>query len=212
MTRVFTIQCSWSLVLALLVLSSALQAQVDDARFSPSDAYTINQEFFKMPPDRTIGSTAGFAISPDGSSIWVFDRCGANDCVGSNLDPIMQFDMEGKHLISFGANMFIRPHGLHVDRQGNVWLTDGEGPDGRDPRRDGKGHQVFKFSSSGELLLKLGKPGIAGTGLDVFNQPSAVYVAPNGDIFVGDVYDLSLRKINIFFLECFQNPGKLHTF
>jgi len=186
MTRVFAIQCSCSLVLALLVLSSALQGQVDDARFSPSDAYTINQEFFKMPPDRTIGSTAGFSISPDGSSIWVFDRCGANDCVGSNLDPIMQFDMEGKHVISFGANMFIRPHGLHVDREGNVWVTDGEGPDGRDPRREGKGHQVFKFSPTGELLLELGKPGIAGDGPDEFNQPSAVYVGPNGDIFIGD--------------------------
>ena len=186
MTQSFTVLHRWAQTLALLLLSGALVAQVNDARFTPSDAYSINQNFFKMPSGRTIGSTAGFAISPDGSSIWVFDRCGSNNCVGSDLDPVMQFDMDGNHLISFGANMFIRPHGLHVDRQGNVWLTDGEGPDGRDPRRDGKGHQVFKFSSSGELLLKLGKPGIAGTGLNVFNQPSAVYVAPNGDIFVGD--------------------------
>jgi streptogramin lyase len=39
--------------------------------------------------------------------------------------------------------MFVRPHGIHIDPDGNGWVTDGEGPDGTDPRRDGKGHQVF---------------------------------------------------------------------
>jgi sugar lactone lactonase YvrE len=34
--------------------------------------------------------------------------------------------------------------------------------------------------------MTLGKPGVAGDGRDTFNQPSAVLVAPNGDIFVGD--------------------------
>jgi sugar lactone lactonase YvrE len=87
---------------------------------------------------------------------------------------------------SFGARMFNRPHGIHIDRDGNVWVTDGEGPDGKDPRRDGKGHQVFKFSPEGKVLMTLGKAGIAGDGADTFNMPSAVLVAPNGDIFVGD--------------------------
>ena len=82
--------------------------------------------------------------------------------------------------------MFIRPHGLYVDTDGNVWVTDGEGPDGKDPNRDGKGHQVFKFSPEGKLLMTLGKAGVAGDGPDTFNMPSAVVVAPNGDIFVGD--------------------------
>ncbi len=172
-------------ILATLIACSVF-AQVDDARFTPSDAYTIDQNYFQMPADRAIGSTAGLAIHPDGTSIWVFDRCGADNCVGSDLDPIMEFDVAGKLLKSFGANMFVRPHGLHVDREGNVWVTDGEGPNGRDPRRDGKGHQVFKFSANGEILMTLGKAGLAGDGPDEFNQPSSVYVAPNGDIFVGD--------------------------
>jgi sugar lactone lactonase YvrE len=68
---------------------------------------------------------------------------------------------------------------MHVDRQGNVWLTDGIGLGGR-------GHQVFKFSPDGKVLLRLGKAGVAGSGPDEFNAPSAVVVAPNGDIFVGD--------------------------
>ena len=61
----------------------------------------------------------------------------------------------------------------------NVWVTDGLG-------RNGKGHQVFKFSPDGKVLLTLGKAGVAGSGTDEFNAPSAVVTAPNGDIFVAD--------------------------
>jgi sugar lactone lactonase YvrE len=87
---------------------------------------------------------------------------------------------------SLGAGMFIRPHGIHIDRDGNIWVTDGEGPDGKDPRRDGKGHQVFKMNQDGKVLMTLGKAGVAGDGPDTFNMPSAVLIAPNGDIFIGD--------------------------
>ncbi len=170
----------------ICVLASVSFAQVRDNRFNPSADFSIDYNFFKMRTGRPIGSTAGISVSPDGESIWVFDRCGANDCVGSDLDPIMQFDLEGNQLTSFGANMFVRPHGLHIDFEGNVWVTDGEGPNGEDPRREGKGHQVFKFSPNGEVLMALGKPGVAGEGDYEFNQPSSVLVAPDGNIFVGD--------------------------
>lgn len=65
-------------------------------------------------------------------------------------------------------------------------MTDRQGPDGEDPSRDGRGHQVFKFNRAGELLMPLGTAGVAGDGLNEFNSPSAVLVTPNGDIFVGD--------------------------
>src|SRR5205807_10332395 len=61
----------------------------------------------------------------------------------------------------------------------NVWITDAQG-------KDGKGHQVIKFSPEGKVLLTLGKAGVTGDGADTFNQPSDVVVAPNGDIFVAD--------------------------
>ena len=176
----------FGLALLTAVLTSVSFAQERDNRFNPSRDFTIDNDFFKMQSGRPIGSTAGISISPDGKSIWVFDRCGANDCVGSDLDPIMQFDLDGNQLASFGSQMFVRPHGLHVDFEGNVWVTDGEGPDGEDPRRDGKGHQVFKFSPEGNVLMTLGKPGVAGDGNYEFNQPSSVLVAPDGNIFVGD--------------------------
>lgn len=173
-------------VIALAMIIPWAAAQIGGEPIKPSDSYSLDQAYFQLPSERTIGSTAGLAIHPDGSSIWVFDRCGANNCVGSDLAPIMQFDLAGKPLQSFGSNLFVRPHGNHVDSEGNIWVTDGEGPNGEDPRRDGKGHQVFKFSPRGEILMTLGKAGVAGDGPDEFNQPSSVYVAPNGDIFVGD--------------------------
>ena len=89
-----------------LVFSVTAFSQIADARFTPTDDYTIDEAFFNLPPGRSIGATSGLAIHPNGSSFWIFDRCGANDCRGSNLAPIMQFDREGNHLLSFGANLF----------------------------------------------------------------------------------------------------------
>src|ERR1700730_6594501 len=153
--------------------------------------YRSFDNWAKMPEGRTWGSTSGVDIDPDGKSVWVAERCGAFAppsqfkpgepfaCDGSSLDPILKFDVSGKLAKSFGAGMFILPHGLHVDRAGNIWVTDGLG-------RPGKGHQVIKFSPDGKVLLTLGKAGVAGSGPDECNAPSAVYVAPNGDIFVAD--------------------------
>jgi len=173
---------------AVFLLGFSINAfsQVTDARFTPTDDYTIDETFFKLPLGRSIGATSGLAIHPNGSSFWIFDRCGATDCRGSNLAPIMQFDRQGNHLLSFGANLFQRPHGLTVDAQGNVWVTDDVGSRDIDTVSEGKGHQVFKFSPEGELLMTLGSPGISGNGPGTFNMPSAVLVAPGGDIFVGD--------------------------
>jgi sugar lactone lactonase YvrE len=140
-------------------------------------------DHFKLPDDRTIGSTAAIDIDRDGRSVWVFERCGGTSqglaCAESPVAPILEFDSSGKLVKSFGAAMFVSPHGIHVDRQGNVWVTDGNA-------RGMKGHQVFKFSPEGKLLMTLGKAGVAGESPDTFNQPSDVLVAPNGDIFVAD--------------------------
>src|SRR5688572_26285772 len=163
---------------ALVVLSQAVNAQ--------NSSYQTVENFFKMPEGRKVGSTAGITIDPDGTSIWAFERCGGQDCVGSTVAPILKFDASGRVTRSLGAGMFVRPHGIHVDRENNIWVTDGDGPDGKDPRRNGKGHQVFKFSPDGKVVMTLGKAGVAGTGSDTFNMPSAVFVAPNGDIFIGD--------------------------
>jgi DNA-binding beta-propeller fold protein YncE len=141
--------------------------------------YRSVENWARMPEGRTWGASAGVYVDPTGTSVWVAERCGANSCVGSDLPPILHFDMSGRLLKAFGAGMFVFPHGIFVDQDENVWVTDGQG-------KDGKGHQVFKFSPEGKVLLTLGKAGVAGEGPDEFNAPSAVLVAPNGDIFVGD--------------------------
>ena len=136
----------------------------------------------KMPAGRTWGSTSAVEVAKDGKSIWVAERCGANTCAGSDLPAVLRFDPSGRLAASFGAGMFVFPHGIHVDGDGSVWVTDARG-------RDGKGQQVFKFSADGKVLLTLGKAGVTGEGPDVFNQPSDVAVAPNGDVFVADGHD-----------------------
>jgi len=136
-----------------------------------------------------MGSTSAVAVAPNGH-IWVAERCGVNSCAMSNLAPILEFDQSGKLLQSFGAGMFIFPHGFSIDKEGNIWVTDGQGA-------AGKGHQVFKFSPQGKVLLTLGKAGVAGDGPDTFNQPDSVAIAPNGDIFVSDGHTPAMGNARI---------------
>jgi sugar lactone lactonase YvrE len=167
-------------ILAAMITSAASTYGQGDPQPTNSlpNPYRTVENWAKLPEGRTWGSTAGIAVDGKGN-IWVAERCGANTCAGSTLAPILEFDPSGKLLTSFGAGMFVFPHGIGVDTNGNVWVTDGQGA-------DGKGHQVFKFSPKGQVLLRLGKAGVAGDGPDTFNQPSDVAVAPNGDIFVAD--------------------------
>ena len=164
---------------ALLAMSGDRgHAQTTDPNAAPNP-YREDVGWAKLPPGRKWGMTIGIAIDRDGKSIWVFDRCGGRDCGGTTIPPIQKFDASGNLVTSFGAGMFNFPHGLFVDRDNNIWVTDGRG-------KDGKGHTVMKFSPDGKVLMTLGKPGVAGDGPDTFNAPSAVLIAPNGDIFVGD--------------------------
>ena len=166
-------------MLLTFTLAAVAYAQPDAAPNSQPNPYSTVENWAKMPEGRSWGSTSAVGVDRDGKSIWVGERCGANSCAGKTDPPILKFDSSGKLVRSFGAGLLLFPHGLHVDRDGNVWVTDGLG-------KDGKGHQVFKFSPEGKVLLTLGKAGVAGSGPDEFNAPSAVIVAPNGDIFVGD--------------------------
>lgn len=143
-----------------------------------ANPFHMMEGWAKLPDGRKIGATGAVSVDRSGN-VWVFERCGENSCAGSSVAPILKFDSNGKLLTSFGAGMFVYPHGLYLDREGNVWVSDGLG-------KDGKGQQVFKFSPEGKLLLTLGKAGVAGSGPDTFNQPSSIAVAGNGDIFVGD--------------------------
>src|SRR2546423_13947724 len=88
--------------------------------------YRTVEGWAKMPAGRTWGSTSAVEIDRDGRSIWVAERCGSNSCAGSNLPSILKFDAGGKLVRSFGAGLLLFPHGIFVDRDGNVWVTDGQ--------------------------------------------------------------------------------------
>src|SRR6202158_680419 len=181
-----TIRVGFKVVGALAVLfltlvgasGSSVDEQADAPQSSHPNPYRTIENWAKLTEGRNWGSTAGVDVDRHGN-IWVAERCGANTCDGSNLAPILEFDSSGKLLKSFGAGMFLFPHGLTVDRDGNIWVTDSQGG-------DGKGQQIFKFSPDGKVLMTLGKAGVAGDGPDTFNMPSAVAIASNGDIFVAD--------------------------
>jgi sugar lactone lactonase YvrE len=157
----------------------AYAATTNDPNTQPNPYRTI-PGWGKLPAGRTWGSTAAVEIDRDGKSVWVAERCGANSCADKpDVDPILKFDENGNLVKSFGKGMLIFPHGIYVDKDDNVWVTDGQG-------KNGKGHQVFKFSPDGKVLLTLGKAGVAGAGDDEFNAPSDVIVGRDGDIFVAD--------------------------
>jgi len=115
----------------------------------------------------------------DGKSIWVFERCGSNECTTSKIPPLIKFGPSGTFEKAFGSDMFAVPHSLYVDREGNVWAGD-------QIARNGKGADLIKFSPDGEVLMILGKPGMPGNGPNFLSAVSAVVVAPNADIYVAD--------------------------
>jgi DNA-binding beta-propeller fold protein YncE len=169
--------------------------------------YPTVEGWAKMPAGRTWGSTSAVDIDRDGVSIWVAERCGANECYDatgklSPLDVVLKFDKDGNLVTSFGAGTIASPHGIHVDRDGNIWVTDwrdnlprparGAAPDAPPPPAPEKvvGHQVIKFSPQGKVLLTLGKPGGNRPGQPAepasFYQANDVITLPNGDVLVAE--------------------------
>jgi sugar lactone lactonase YvrE len=188
-----------SAVAASLLLGSVVFAQNSVAPTNDlPNPYTTIADPLKLPEGRKWGSTSAVDVDKDGVSIWVGERCGENKCADatgkmSPLDPVLKFDANGKLVKSFGAGMIAFAHGIHVDRDGNVWVTDGN--DNRPVTGRGQppsttpatvGHQVFKFSPDGKVLLKLGKAGVAGNPPEALTEPNDVVTAPNGDIFVAE--------------------------
>jgi DNA-binding beta-propeller fold protein YncE len=216
-----------ALATAWLVLTNPLRAQnVEPVNDLPNPYETV-RDWGELPDGRSWGSVPAVDIDPDGVSLWVLDRCGTqswqsagiSSCAGQTLPPILKLDTRtGRFLQAFGAGMFVFPHAMHVDPDGNVWVTDSRTATPQElamfPTARGKGHQVFKFSPDGRLLMTLGTAGEAGDPPSRLNQPMDVAVAPNGDVFVaeGDHGGNQVARISKFgadgtFLMSFGRPG-----
>jgi DNA-binding beta-propeller fold protein YncE len=253
---------------AIVSISGALvftQADVVDpaSKPLPNPNPTVIKNWGTLPDGRVWGNTAGVDIGPDGH-VWAYDRCGSNSCADSKADPILKFDRNsGKLLASFGGGLILFPHGIHVDRDGNVWITDGQ--DNGNPARGGagrgagdgagrgagggrgaatggggagadgagaaaggrgqaagrgaggaargtatptvnpaatRGHQVFKFSPKGDVLMTIGKAG-GGVGADCCFQPNDVITNQKGEIFISEGHSGGGR------IRKFSRDGKL---
>ena len=145
--------------------------------------YRTTRDWGELPAGLKRPAVTAIEASPDGS-IYVVQRCFENSCAGRMEPAILKYNARGKLLASWGQGMFVFPHGAAVDRNGNLWVTDARGTDGASG--SGKGHQVFKFSPDGKVLMTLGRAGVAGSGENLFDQPTDVVVSPAGDIFVTD--------------------------
>jgi DNA-binding beta-propeller fold protein YncE len=209
-------------------LTGTLRGQeVEPVNYLPNPYETV-RSWGELPDGREWGSVPAVQIDPDGRSLWVLDRCGTqswqsagiSSCAGQDLPPIMKFDTStGELLHAFGSGIFVFPHALHVDPDGNVWVAESRGATAQElaqfPMAAGRGHQVVKFSPDGEVLLTIGTPGEAGDPPERLNQPMDVAVAPNGDVFVaeGDHGGTSVGRISKFssdgtFLMSWGRPGE----
>jgi sugar lactone lactonase YvrE/mono/diheme cytochrome c family protein len=161
-----------------LGFASARAASADTPANDAPNPYVAEPGFLKMPSGRTMGSTSAVGVDSRGH-IWVADRCGGNGCAKSDLDPIMEFDGEGRFVKAFGGGLFVFPHGLFVDSHDHIWVTDAQSA-------PGKGADVIEFDRNGHVLRRLGKPGVSVAGDDTFAEPTAVAVARDGTIYVAD--------------------------
>ena len=158
----------------------------------PNPAPNVTRNWGELPAGRKWGTSAGIDVDPIDGNIWAYERCGAGtagggpvDCDNNPVDPVFKFDRHtGKVLANFGKGVMVTPHGISVDRQGNVWIADFA-----NNKEGTKGQQVHKFSPKGEKLLSLGIAGKPGNADGQFNQPNDVVVGPDGSIYVSDGHD-----------------------
>lgn len=120
----------------------------------------------QLPPNFELGAVSAVATDVQ-DRVFVAHRA---------AKPILIFDKDGKFIRGWGDDHIKTPHGLRIDPDGNVWVTDiGH-------------HLVMKFDPDGKLLMSLGRKGEAGNTPDRLDRPTDIAFAPNGDFFITDGY------------------------
>jgi DNA-binding beta-propeller fold protein YncE len=200
------------LVAALLVAALGVSAHAQGSRDAPYPKPSTLPNPYRLVPDwptlpasmkgpngHRWGEVIRVHVAPNGN-VWVFHRCfydkpsGDATCLnrGDANPPILEFSPAGKLLRSFGVGLFAHPHGFTVDKDGNLWTTDTNddqtilGMPAKNAQGITMGHEVLKISPSGQVLMTIGQQGAAGNGPYIFDRPTGVAIAPNGDIFVAD--------------------------
>ena len=174
-----THQCRYWVAVAGVTIAALIGADA----IAQGTAYRQTEGWAQIPEAFEWGQVIAVDVDAEGN-VYAFHRCSSTACVGRTESPLLKFDSSGKHVMSWGSGLLVWPHGLDVDSEGNVWITDGR-PD------SGRGEQVFKISAGGEVLMTIGTAGVAGDGPYTFDGVSDVQVADNGDVFVADGHNNS---------------------
>ncbi len=171
-----------SLIIAI-ILYIVFGSKPKGKAFNNGAQYKLVKNWPQFPDGFTLGNPTGIGIDSN-QNIVVFHRASREWPYIMSMPKsfikehtILVLEREtGKIIHSWGNGLFVMPHGLTVDRNNNIWVTD-------------VGlHQVFKFSYNGKLLLKLGEAGVEGNDSTHFNKPTDVTVASDGSFYVSDGY------------------------
>ena len=193
------------LAIAFVLTATSVYSQrpSDPALLIPQDAPPLEYVAVRDPLPLPEGATMGAAASV------AFDARGHLFVLARGAQALFEFDPNGKFVRAFGEGLFTRTHGLHIDREGDIWVT------------DVNAHVVVKLSPQGHVLLTLGVKGEAGewneaAGSRRLNQPTGVVVSSTGEIFVtqghtpGAVGDPRVLKFdrNGAFIKSWGGKGK----
>lgn len=144
----------------------AADPQVSQTATGKSRDYHVVAGFPQLSPSIALGAASAVATDAKGN-ILLFHR---------GQPPILYLDQPGKVVRSFGDGLFSSAHGLRVDSNENIWVT------------DNANHTVLKFSRDGTILMTLGEKNVAGEDAKHFNKPTDIAFASNGDFYVSDGY------------------------
>ena len=178
-------EINWLLFAIILLVIAAYIFQDKKKGSSNNSAikYELVKDWLKLPAQLKLGNPTGIGIDTN-QDIFILHRANR---VWPLLGPmsesfikektLLQVDKEsGKIVNSWGDNLFIMPHGLTVDQNNNIWITD-------------VGlQQVFKFSHDGKLLMKLGQARVSGNDQTHFNRPTDIAVTNDGSFYISDGY------------------------
>jgi NHL repeat len=207
----FATQALPRLLIAVAVATLAMSARAQDGIEKPVAKPTLPNPYrlepnwptlpasMRGPNGRKWGQVIRVHVAPTGN-IWVFQRCfndkpaGDATCInrGDKNPPILEFNPAGELLRHWGAGLFASPHGFTIDKEGNLWTTDINDDEtvldmpAKNPDGVPLGQTVLKLSAAGKVLMTIGAPGVGGISPYVFDRPTGVALAPNGDIFVAD--------------------------
>lgn len=175
-----TIKNRIAMLIAVAMLIASLESLANEP---PQLRLTATEHALHLPDGWYVGEISAIDFDSRGH-LYVFNR-GAH--------PLLEFDADGKFIREFGQGLFRIPHGLRVDRDGNIWTTDQQT------------HQVIKFSRDGRIALVLGRrdyPGRSwydrGYNVTLLKEPSDVGLDSEDNIYVADAGNFRIVKYSPF--------------